>query len=368
MASEEIAIPITDIRRHEIHPVTTEDILEGVTSKPRYMPSLLLYDTHGLQCFTKITEAKDYYSTQSEVSILEEHAQEITGTVAAGAVFLELGAGDLSKSGVLISALEAQKKPVVFFALDVDYSELKRSLEELVTSIQPEFVQCRGLLGTYDDCATWLKQDATLILAPLTIVWLGSSIANLDLREARDLLSRFVGLSPRNRRMIVAADGCAEERRICRAYDLAGGQSRQFVMNGLDHANKIIGSEQFCNTDWNFQGRYCRSDRVFYSSVAAQRKLDLNFNGVHAMIEAGEEILLIRSAKWSAEDFAGICKTANTRVSNSWSNSHGYGQYGALGPPSLTANVEAAIYELQTDWQTGQEAETAPTPSVPVQG
>lgn len=57
------------------------------------MPSLLLYDTQGLQYFTKITEAKDYYSTQSEVSILEEHAQEIIGTVTADSVFLELGAG-----------------------------------------------------------------------------------------------------------------------------------------------------------------------------------------------------------------------------------------------------------------------------------
>ncbi|KAI4262932.1 MAG: hypothetical protein L6R42_001900 [Xanthoria sp. 1 TBL-2021] len=351
MPSERITVPITDIRHHEINPVTTADILMGVTSKPRYMPSLLLYDTQGLQYFTKITEAKDYYSTQSEVSILEEHAQEIIGTVTADSVFLELGAGDLSKTGVLISALEAQKKPVVFFALDVDYSELKRSLEELVTSIQPQFVECRGLLGTYDDCATWLKQDAKLTSAPLTIVWLGSSIANLGMPEARELLSRLVGLSPRNRRMIVAVDGCAEEQRIRRAYDLAGGQSRQFVMNGLCHANRIIGSEQFCNKDWIFRGSYRHSERTFYSSVVALRKVDLNFHGVHATIEKGEEIVLIKSAKWSAKHLSGICKTAKVHVSNSWINPHGYG-----------------VYELHADGRRDRKAETAPKPSVPEQG
>lgn len=231
----------------------------------------------------------------------------------------------------------------MFFALDVDYPELKRSLEELVTSIQPQFVECRGLLGTYDDCATWLKQDAKLTLAPLTIVWLGSSIANLDMLEARDLLSRFVGLSPRNRRMIVAVDGCAEEQRIRRAYDLAGGQSRQFVMNGLCHANRIIGSEQFCNTDWIFQGSYRRSERTFYSSVVALRKVTLNFHGVHATIEKGEEIVLIKSAKWSAKHLSGICKTAKVHVSDSWSNPHGYGQYGAvLRLASSTAYMKQA--------------------------
>ena len=234
---------------------------------------------------------------------------------------------DLSKTGILISALEAQKKPAVFFALDVDYKELQRSLHDLVTSIKPRFVEIRGLLGTYDDCATWLNQDASLTFHTITIIWLGSSIANLEISEARDLLSRFVGHSQRNRRMIVAADGCADERKIRRAYDLVGDQSRLFVMNGLCHANRIVGSDQFRNTDWAFQGRYSTTGRTFYSSVVAQRDVTLHVGGVHVRIGKGEEILMIRSAKWSGDKLARICKTARVRVSNTWKNAHGYSKF-----------------------------------------
>ena len=93
LPSEAITIPIIDIRRHEIDSVSIADIVNGVTSNPRYMPSLLLYDTQGLQHFTSITEAKDYYPTKSEVEILEKQAPEIVGSAAANSFFIELGAG-----------------------------------------------------------------------------------------------------------------------------------------------------------------------------------------------------------------------------------------------------------------------------------
>lgn len=66
------------------------------------MPTMLLYDTHGLRLYDDITtEAPEYYLFGAEEQILKDHASEIVraqhsyeaGKVTDGEVILELGAG-----------------------------------------------------------------------------------------------------------------------------------------------------------------------------------------------------------------------------------------------------------------------------------
>lgn len=57
------------------------------------MPTLLLYDEQGLKLFEDITYLDEYYLTNAEIEVLENHAVDIAQSVASGSQIVELGSG-----------------------------------------------------------------------------------------------------------------------------------------------------------------------------------------------------------------------------------------------------------------------------------
>jgi hypothetical protein len=65
-------------------------VVEGA---PKSIPTMVLYDDHGLQLFDQITYLKEYYLTQEEIEILERDADKIVDHIPDNSVVVELGAG-----------------------------------------------------------------------------------------------------------------------------------------------------------------------------------------------------------------------------------------------------------------------------------
>ena len=80
---------------------------------------------------------------------------------------------------ILLHALEAARKDVDYYALDLSSKELKRTLEQV-----PEFkhVRCHGLLGTYEDGLDWLKLPQNRS-RPKCVMSLGSSIGGCQVLQ-----------------------------------------------------------------------------------------------------------------------------------------------------------------------------------------
>ena len=81
-----------------------KEVINGLLrpSGSRSLPTLLLYDVHGMRIYDQITnDAPEYYLFDAEKSILENNAEDIVqvmhsrsaGNPTAGEVVLELGAG-----------------------------------------------------------------------------------------------------------------------------------------------------------------------------------------------------------------------------------------------------------------------------------
>ncbi len=81
---------------------------------------------------------------------------------------------NLRKVCLLLQAFENASKHVDYYALDLSRDELERTLAEL-----PDFkyVNCHGVLGTYDDGKDWLKGIGE---RPKCILHMGSSIGELS--------------------------------------------------------------------------------------------------------------------------------------------------------------------------------------------
>jgi uncharacterized SAM-dependent methyltransferase len=68
-------------------------ISQGLRSSPRSLPSLLLWDSVGLNLYEKITESPDYYLTRVEADVIRNNVDAIVQSVGANGVVLELGSG-----------------------------------------------------------------------------------------------------------------------------------------------------------------------------------------------------------------------------------------------------------------------------------
>lgn len=92
-------------------------------------------------------------------------------------VCLSKKVSNLRKIKILLDALETAEKNVDYYALDLDRSELQRTLSAVPSY---KHVRCSGLHGTYDDGLAWLKQYEA---RPKTILWLGEWFVCLEGRS-----------------------------------------------------------------------------------------------------------------------------------------------------------------------------------------
>ena len=83
---------------------------------------------------------------------------------------------NLRKVKILLDALERAAKHITYYALDLDRSELERTLH-LVPKY--EHVKCLGLWGTYDDGLAWLLETEN-VAKPKTIMSLGLYLSCIE--------------------------------------------------------------------------------------------------------------------------------------------------------------------------------------------
>ena len=199
---------IINIRRSDLD--LTDEILDGLKRHGmKHIPSVTMYDTEGLRLFEKLTYSDDYYLTRAEMSIFENHADDIAAHIPTGAAVVELGSGlvplttfldrnansqensNLRKTQIILEAIDRAGNPASYYALDVYENELIRTLQLSRSQSQFKHVKMYGLSGTYEDGVAWLASNMECINAPKVLLWLGSSFANYPANEAGQILSRF---------------------------------------------------------------------------------------------------------------------------------------------------------------------------------
>ena len=83
-------------------PPYIDEVVHGLTSRPKTLPCKLFYDDRGSQLFEEITRLPEYYPTRTEMQILSEHGNDIAAAVGERAAIVELGSGAAIKVRVLL--------------------------------------------------------------------------------------------------------------------------------------------------------------------------------------------------------------------------------------------------------------------------
>ncbi|KAF2690520.1 hypothetical protein K458DRAFT_413301 [Lentithecium fluviatile CBS 122367] len=347
------ATEIIDIRIRETDFDILQDIKKGLRPKngdEKTLPTLLLYDEAGLRLFEKITYLEEYYLTNAEIEVLEAYADRIAEKIQPGSVLVELGSGNLRKVNILLQAIERTDKEVKYYAVDLSLPELQRTFAEIPTEGY-KHVKCYGLHGTYDHALEWLKSPQ-IKDRPKTILWLGSSLGNIKRHEVAPFLAGFCDAISTGDTMLIGIDSCKESDRVFHAYNDHEGVTREFTLNGLKHANRIMGDTVFDPENWDAVGRYNDNLGGHQAFVAPLRDVDVD--GVQ--IPKGERIRIEESYKYSTEEIEHLWAEAGLIGNTVFSNSKGnYGLH-FVSKPAFLFSPKPEIYAANPvpsmqDWQ-----------------
>lgn len=259
----------------------------------------------------------------------------------------------------MLRALEDAGVPVDYYALDVDYNELVRTLRESPQDFK--YVKYHGLHASYDDGKVWLQQPH-IMGRPKVVMSLGSSIGNFEPKPmAAKWIKGFADVLGPQDRLLVAIDGCKTPERVLAAYNDREGVTHRFTMNALKHANQQLGREVFDLSVWHATGEYDEKRGCHRACVVP--KQDVEVLGV--VVRAGERVRLEESHKYDAQDVAALWHAAGVTELKQWSvGSIPYGKYlrcafplrdTAVTSPELQGSGQAR--KRQARLQKGRQAQ-----------
>jgi EasF-like predicted methyltransferase len=311
-ATEEVHI--IDIRRDGLSLNLADSIRKDLTKQHadshRSIPSLLLWDQKGLEYFEKVTHNPQYYLTNAEIDILHTHSAEIAEQIEPNSIILELGSGALRKTDILLQEIEAQGKDVDYYALDLDHTELVRTLQQLKPG-KFRHVRCHGLLGTYEDGGQWLSQ-AEMARRPTCVLSLGSTIGGFTRSEAAGFLREWSSTLRQlgdgiKTGFIIGLDGNVDGASVWSAYNDQAGDNRRFILNALRHANQHLGYTAFHPREWTVQGEWDAESGCHNQYLVPLKDLDIEGN----RLIKGERVRVCQSYKWDESERERLWKESN---------------------------------------------------------
>lgn len=291
-----------------------DDVIKGLTSDPKYLPSKYFYDQAGSDLFERICELDEYYPTDSEVSIMKNDINEITDYLGERVQLIELGSGSSMKSRQLLNHCQ---KLNMYVPVDISGTFLNETANQL-RSDYPK-LNIHPVAADYTAPFEIPESDT----AQKRVVYFpGSTIGNFTRRRASAFLETISeNLSPGDG-LLIGVDLKKEVGVLEAAYNDSKGITAEFNKNILTRINGELGAD--FNPD---QFRH----RAFYNAAEGRIEMHLEslkdqavrMNGTHLSFEEGETIHTENSHKYTVEEFEEIAGDNYKRL-KTWMDERGY--------------------------------------------
>jgi uncharacterized SAM-dependent methyltransferase len=110
---------------------------------------------------------------------------------------------------------------------------------------------------------------------------------------------------------------------VFHAYNDRYGVTHEFILNGLLHANRVLGYDAFNTKEWKVIGEYDKVNGRHHAFVAPLR--DVTIAGV--FVKANERIFIEQSLKYNDIDKFQLWEAAGLAEGANWMNTEAnYGQ------------------------------------------
>ncbi|MBC7797867.1 MAG: L-histidine N(alpha)-methyltransferase, partial [Pyrinomonadaceae bacterium] len=216
-----------------------QDVRDGLTATPKFLPPKYFYDAVGSALFEVITLLPEYYPTRAEAEILANFSDEIVVAVGGeNLLLLELGSGSATKTRVLIEAVFRRQRELKFVPNDISPSALQDSSRVLLQMFDGLIIE--GYAADYFTALENFKlDDSSRTLA----LFLGSNLGNFTYEEARELMTALRKTLKTNDCALIGTDLKKDLQTLINAYDDPTLVTAAFNLNLLARLNRELNAD-----------------------------------------------------------------------------------------------------------------------------
>ena len=294
-------------QRSEFH----VDVIAGLSRRPRRLSCKYFYDERGSQLFDRICELDEYYLTRTELSIMRQHAREMSAAIGLGASLVELGSGSSLKTQLLLDALI---DPVSYLPVDISRDHLQKTAARLARAypglcIKPVATDfTRGF--RLPDCVAASKR---------VVYFPGSTIGNFRPGAARRLLQNIARLAGFGGGLLVGIDLIKDRGVITAAYNDTAGVTAAFNLNLLARINREL-SGSFDGSTFRHLAIYNGVHRRIEMHLMSTRPQSAQVGKHQFTFESGETICTEFSHKYTIDQFTALATPAALRLQHIWTD------------------------------------------------
>lgn len=300
-----------------------QDVLLGLNSAPKTLPSKYFYDAKGDKLFQQIMALPEYYLTRKEYEILEtQHVQILASILSQKKPFnlVELGAGDGMKTKILLRYLMAKKVEFSYYPVDFSGSVLEELEMSLAVEL-PELV-VNPIQDTYRDS---LKKQIWEDGRPNLILFMGANLGNFGVEEAKNIIDHLRVGTKRDDLVLLGFDLKKNPETILNAYHDEQGITREFNMNLLDRINKELDAD-FDRDSFMHWPTYDPVSGECRSYLVSQKSQEVTIGILNQTFkfEAFEAIFTEISKKYSLSEISHLASLGGFLVQENFMDSEGY--------------------------------------------
>lgn len=293
------------------------DVEAGLSAHPKTLPPKWFYDRRGSELFQRICALPEYYPTRTERAILEANAESIQTAIGAHPVIIELGAGDAAKTRVLLHRLPPWS---TYVPVDISgpflasvAAELRAELPDL--RIEPVVADYHLALDLMDRFEPGRR----------TVLFIGSTIGNLEPSEALDLLQRISGRLVPGEHLLLGTDMRKSADVLVPAYDDAAGVTAAFNRNLLVRINRELDAT-FDVASFAHEARWNDAEGRMEMHLVSRFEQTVTVHAIERTFEfaAGESIHTENSHKYRRSEIEALASRAGLRRVDGWADAQGW--------------------------------------------
>lgn len=287
-----------------------KDVLAGLSSQPKYLPSKYFYDEQGSLFFEKVCQTPEYYAARAEQAILGASIVEIATLAGDIRTVVELGSGNCEKSRALLHAFPRVQ---TFIPIDISPDFLKTGAQKLQWHF-PRIKIVPLITDFTDEIHLPLSQAGrTLVFFP------GSTIGNFVPAQAEEFLAKITSLVAPHGGLLIGVDLKKSPKVLERAYNDRSGWTAAFNKNLLVRLQREFGAQLDVR---KFE------HRAFYNALQSRVEMHLVSLEDQFILMAqqqfhfskGETIRTEYSYKYTTQEFASLAAPCGLKAKKVWTD------------------------------------------------
>jgi L-histidine Nalpha-methyltransferase len=313
------------------------DISTGLCDKiQKSIPSKYFYDDTGSELFEQITLQPEYYPTRTEIKILDNYSKDIVSHIQKEIVLIELGSGSSKKTKFLFDEILKKQEKLFYFPIDISFNFLNSVVNNIENSISKVIV--KGIPYEYIDGITYcnkilFENNVEFKNISRLIIFLGSSIGNFEMDEARNFLKDIRANISNDDFLLIGFDLRKDISLIESAYNDNNGVTSNFNLNLLNRINRELGAN-FNLKNFSHKAFFNKNKKRIEMHIESRKDQKVFISTLKKEIEfkKNETIHTENSYKFEKDDINFLINRAGFQIEKEFSDDNSWYELVLLKP------------------------------------